>query len=309
MNRYEIKRQQLFKNQESELAQLDINRSSMSECDYWKEVSEIHLRYSNMMAEVDAEQRAKASIIASKEHTNIDKRPESSYETVLGQLKAKKEAELIAKLANCESANIHRAANLHVDIKDPFYLDKKDPLGVFNRWWVEMLQSLPSLAEVQLFLRKVDISESGCIYIREDVEEGSNFTNVSSSTIEDAKSCNLDSIITSRQHKRMEKEARQRKERLRRPLLNKLRCKKSLKPNVTTESALITVVDAYNLPDHTCDLLYDHIAKCCVTKGLTNPDEYQNMLEQFLRNVPDDKRDSVISVSIQKGWRKLYYAD
>lgn len=306
MNKFEAKKMQLRELQEKELAELDLQRLELGDSKYWQLVSEVYKKYTALVDEVESEERSRESVVAAKENTDIDKRPELSYSDVLGQMKARKETELLLKLSRVESSRNNAVTAANISREDPFYQDKLDPLSVFNRWWFDFLQTLPSVDEVQAFLKKIDISEYGAIYVKDLT-----VTDIQTHESREADVSLLKNELF-KPRKEIKKEQKQldlRKKRLKRPMLNKLSEYKSSKPIRDQVADLRTIVDAYDLPPYTTQLLYDHIEKCCVPKGLLHVDEYQNMLEQFLRNVYPQQRDSTIAIAIEKGWRKLYYVN
>ena len=314
MNIYERRRQQLRASQDKELSELDSRRKDLGDSEYWEAVGELYKKYQSLISEIDSSERQRSAIISAKENTNVSRRPESSYTDILSQLRAAKESELLLKLSRLDSTKVHIADNAAVDMKDPFYMDKKDPMSVFNRWWNEFLQSLPSVSEVREFLKKIDISEYGAIYFKDESledEDSSSSVRAVASSSGILKSDITQSVVAKRRH---EKAYKNKVQRLRYPMLNKRTNSKiqesnRVKRQAAVADALRSVVDSYGLPEYTCDLLYEHIDKCCIPKGLLNSDQYANMLEQFLRNVPDNKRDSTIQVAISRGWRQLYYVN
>ena len=306
MNRFESRKLQLRELQEKELAELDLRRLEIGDAAYWQQVSEVYKKYTELVDEVEAEERSRQSVIAAKEGTGIDVRPEANYADILGQMKARKESELLLKLSQVETSKNNAVTAANLATSDPFYQDKIDPMSVFARWWNEFLQTLPSVDDVQAFLKRIDTSEYGAIYLKDNTVE-----QVQSAERREADTSLLkESLFISRKQRNKDAKAEKaRISRLRTPMLSRMdKYQKSKKVNDMAE-ALRQVVDAYDLPTYTCKLLNDHIDKCCVPKGLLHVDEYQNMLEQFLRNVPEDKRNSTIAVAIEKGWRKLYYVD
>ena len=306
MTVFDRKRQQLRDAQDKEIQKLDEVRESIGDSSYWESVSNIYRKYSDLLVEIDSAERNKIALTAAKENTTIHKRPESTYADILGQLKAQKESELLLKLSQLDSNNVEKVTNAAVDMKDPFYLDKKDPLSVFENWWNEFVQQLPSVDEVRNFLKKIDISEFGAIYIK----ESKNFckTENHNMPVEDVDTSLLktDMFQSARIRNSKKRAEKSRISRLRSPLLHN---KSSKSSNTSNIESLCHVVDSYGLPESTCDLLYEHIEKCCIPKGLTHVDKYTNMLEQFLRNVPENNRNTTISLAISRGWRELYYVN
>lgn len=306
MNRFEARKIQLRELQEKELAELDLQRLQIGDAQYWQRVSEVYKKYTDLVDEVEAEERSREAVVAAKEGTNINSRPEANYADILGQLKARKETELLLKLSQLETSHNNAVTAANISREDPFYHDKLDPMSVFNRWWIDFLQTLPSVDEVQSFLKKIDISEYGAIYVKdvavEDVQTHE-AREVDTSLLKD------DLFKSRKEVKKEQKKQSARKDRLRRPMLNRLDDYKKSKTVRDRVADLQVIVDAYDLPPYTVKLLYEHIEKCCVPKGLLHVDEYQNMLEQFLRNVYPQQRDSTIAIAIEKGWRRLYYVN
>ncbi len=315
MNIFESRRQDLRNQMDHELGKLDSLRHEMSDAEYWRKVSAIHSRYSRELKDVDEAERTHESLIGIKEKTHIQDRPEATYADVLGQLKAEKETEMLLQLSQLDSGKVKTSTEVALDMKDPFYFDKKDPLSVFNRWWVDFVSTLPSVDEVRAFLRKIKLDEFGVIYF--DEQRSDSIVRTTEFEFQEMKNDALlraEILKTNRQRMKEIKEEKARKMRLRSPLLaNDAKFNKSLKAKdkaaktQRTRDALYAIVDAYGLPENICDLLYEHIDKVCVPSGMIHVDKYKNMLEQFLRNVEPYRRESEIKRAISRRWRSLYY--
>lgn len=302
MNKFEKQRQKLEREYENELEELNRNRSSMESSDYWSSYGELATKYKQLLDDVDSQQRAHAALSAAKDAPKQPQRPEATYADVVGQLKATKMSELIAELASIPTQAIE-----DVDINDPFYLDKKEPLTVFERWWTDEMNELPSVSEVQEFLSRIHINKNG--YITYDVDADTTF-------MDDTEEVLLKSIpIKTAAARRREKKANEvRRVKSRMPLLaNKdpkkyIREVKKLNNNPYSDrlSAFIGVIDSYDLPVDLSDLLYTHAEKVCIPKGLLRIEQYQPMLEQFLRFVTDpQERLFVVKQAIERNWRML----
>ena len=175
------------------------------------------------------------------------------------------------------------------------------------------MESFPSLYEINDFLNRISINEKG--YILFDKDKDPIPKDISSEDMYKVITSLKDSVTKSAKEKRKEEElARINKIKRRSPLLsknaksivtNKRKNRQQSKMQNTCDS-FHAVVDAYSPPLELSDLLYKHIDVVCVAKGLYNVDEYQHMLEQFLRYVEDpNERMAVVNKSIRKGWRIL----
>ena len=307
-------RQDILYNYEQELADLDSKREILGEIDYWKQYKTISAKYSEELNDLESKGRAQASLDKAKSSSSmaysVDKRPEYTYSDVAHQLKTEKISDLIAQLVSVDSKYRDR----QVDPRDPFYEDKKNPLDVFERWWNEELSNLPSITQIRNFLSRISINEFG--YIVYDFDSPDKFTDDAIAKEAQEKSDRIKAAIS----ERVKKRNKVKKEQARKKLIEKypLRVKhidkfeqqrkQDLRQSNYAAKAevLYAIVDAYTLPEDLCDLLYDHIDKVCIPKGLTHVDKYQPMLEQFLRFVQDpQERLAVVDKSIRKGWRIL----
>lgn len=308
MNSRDRERQDILTRYEKELAELDSNRVSLGEVGYWKKYKEISANYNRILNDFESKGRVQISLDKSKSSSN--KRPEYTYSDVAHQLKTEKIADLVAQLVSIDSKYRDR----QIDPSDPFYEDKKNPLDVFERWWNEELDKLPSILQIRNFLSRISINEFG--YIVYDFDSPDKFTEESLNNEAKEQSERLKAALS----ERVKRRNKIRKEQARKKLLNKypLRAKHIDKlesqrkqdlresKDVAKANILYAIVDAYTLPEDLCDLLYEHIDKVCIPKGLTHVDEYQPMLEQFLRFVQDpQERLAVVDKSIRKGWRVL----
>lgn len=332
MTLYEKARVQLRAAMDSEIESLDTQRSILGETEYWNQFKLIHSTYAKKVAEVDDAERSRRNIQQAKETGIKHDRPEQRYVDVMGQLKAQKMTEIISKLSECSSTE--RIDNLSTE--DPFYHDKMDPIGTFERWWDEEMQSFPSYDYMQDFLRRVDINEQGFLVYK----QASSITDNSSSTCfseisvgEAIFGSNFDTRLTQQEmnlaeyqgilkettfktarQKSAEKRAlQQTKIKMRSPLLaspdyvksveNRKR-KSAKQENIV--SRLTDVIYAYDLNPELEALLIEHVEAVCVPLGLVKEDQYKPMLEQFLRYVDDNNRRlEIVRISIERGWRIL----
>lgn len=305
---FEKQRQSLLTTYEAELNELDSNRDNITNTEYWKTYKSITTQYQAKLKQIDAQQRAQEALQASTQ-SNSATRPEATYSEVAGQLKAEKMAQLISDLINISSD----AANVQVDPSDPFYQNKKNPLDVFEHWWVVELEQLPSISEIRKFLSSIYIDDRG--YIRCDHVADSNET-VADVISDDALRASIRASVLQTAKERKAAKQKQQTARMRRryPLLAKSdkalqqrqRKAKSIQRANSCIAQLESVVDAYALSEDLSDLLYEHIEKVCVPKGMLHVDEYQPMLERFLTYVTSDKeRKEVVRRSIQREWRVL----
>lgn len=312
MDSRDRERQDILYNYEKALANLDRQRDTLGEVKYWQQYKSISDEYNSQIADLEAKGRAQISLDKAKSATTAsnNQRPEYTYSDVAHQLKTEKIADLVAQLVAIESKYRDR----QIDPRDPFYEDKKNPLEVFERWWNEELEKLPSIVQIRNFLSRISINEFG--YIVYDFDSPDKFTEKTLAKEAAEKSERIKAAISERVRKRN----KAKKEQARKKLIEKypLRAKhidkfeaqrkQDLRESKQFSNAevLYSIVDAYTLPEELCDLLYDHIDKVCVPKGLTHVDKYQPMLEQFLRFVQDpQERLAVVDKSIRKGWRIL----
>lgn len=310
---------------ETEIHSLDVVRSSIGETEYWSRFKDIQDKYSRKVAEVDDAERQHRSLQQAKETGISHDRPEQRYVDVMGQLKAQKITELISKLAECSSTA--RIDNLST--QDPFYFDKMDPIGTFERWWNEELESFPSYDYMQNFLRNVDINEHGFLIFKstDDVKFSRKSSDIpdssdSLSSRDSITSMNLreyEGIIkqaalkTTRQRSAEKRASQQKKARINSPLLaNTDHHKEVMKRTKQARkfeffaNRLADIVYSYDLNPEVEVLLTDHIEQVCVPMGMLKEDEYRPMLEQFLRYVTDDKkRIEIIEQAILQHWRIL----
>ncbi len=310
MREYDKQQSRLHESYETQLNELDKKRYAgiISDSEYWNKYKDISNDYNSKMNELDSVQRTKESLLLAKENKSSN-RPETTYAEKVGVLKAKKLASLINDLSLISSDY----KNVDIAIDDPFYMDKKDPIAVFERWWNEFMESFPSLYEINDFLNRISINEKG--YILFDKDKDPIPKDISSEDMYKVITSLKDSVTKSAKEKRKEKElARINKIKRRSPLLSKnaksivtkKRKNRQQSKMQNTCDSFHAVVDAYSLPLELSDLLYKHIDVVCVPKGLYNVDEYQHMLEQFLRYVEDpNERMAVVNKSIRKGWRIL----
>lgn len=312
MDSRDRERQDILYNYEKALANLDGQRDTLGEVKYWKQYKSISDEYNRQIADLESKGRAQISLDKAKSATTAsnNQRPEYTYSDVAHQLKTEKIADLVAQLVAIDSKYRDR----QIDPRDPFYEDKKNPLEVFERWWNEELEKLPSIVQIRNFLSRISINEFG--YIVYDFDSPDKFTEETLAKEAAEKSDRIKAAISERVRKRN----KAKKEQARKKLIEKypLRAKhidkfESQRKQDSRESkdaskaeVLYSIVDAYTLPEDLCDLLYDHIDKVCIPKGLTHVDKYQPMLEQFLRFVQDpQERLAVVDKSIRKGWRIL----
>ena len=323
MTIYEKARIQLRNSMDSEIDKLDTRRSTIGEAEYWNQFKLIHSKYSDKVAEVDEAERSRRSIQQAKETGVAHDRPEQRYVDVMGQLKAQKLTELIAKLAECSSTD--RIDNLST--ADPFYYDKMDPIGTFERWWNEEMESFPSYDSMQDFLRRVTINEQGFLVFKEAGYEphSAASSETGSEQVESRDSVqSMDfkqyqnilkeaSFKTARQRAQERKEKEAQKIKLRSPLLatpdyikSKQQRKRRMSVNEGIISRLSDIVYSYDLDVGLQDLLIEHIEYVCVPAGMCRDDQYRPMLEQFLRYVEDNnKRKHIVREAISRGWRIL----
>lgn len=314
MTIYEKERLRLREELDTKLAELDESRDIIGDKVYWKRVGEINSEYSSRVKEVDDAERSRRSMIQAEEHVKHD-RPEQTYVDILGQLKAEKLTQLINKLAMCG------ASKESVDINDPFYLDKVDPLSVFEKWWDEELVGLPSVDEIRDFLRRVDINSKGYITFNSndiDTAKSSSYKLISDKSIRaDSNYNNIlkSDVINSRNNAKQKKELAISRAKRAVPLLSRKDPEAYLKKQNKIRKArqrsylsdsLIDIVYAYGLDPDLESLLIEHIQNVCVLKGITRADQYRPMLEQFLRYVKDpQERLRVVRQAIDRNWRVL----
>lgn len=309
MNKYEKARLAMMKSYEAELSELDLMRTTLSEKEYWDQYNEIISDYNEKIHNLDAQQRADEVMLQGKNSKN-SVRPEASYPELVGQLKAEKMASLIADLSRVASE--YRDVEISPD--DPFYDDKKNPLDVFERWWLQEMDKLPSVAEVKDFLSRIHINSRGYIvfdYETEAVQESPS-TILADTTVRDSIKASLKK--TAKQKKAEAAQAELQRYKRNNPLMAKyaesiLAARKKVKSAAKRNqyaNSLHSIVEAYTLPESLSDLLHTHIDKVCIPKGLIHVDKYQSMLDQFLRYVQTDtERKQVINQAIKKGWRIL----
>lgn len=307
MNKYERKLLKLQQQQDIELEYLDSQRHSMNDSEYWQEVSKVYKKYSELVAEVDSERRSSEAIIAAREGTHFNIRPEMRYSDVLSQLRGRKETELLFKLSQISSSN-YNDVPFSVAVKDPFYMDKLDPMAVFKRWWDSYVSTFPSVSDVELMLKRVDVDEEGVLVFKEE-EKAIDYHELDENSIDT--SIIREDIFCSRKKTRSARkelaEIQDRTARIRSPLASRLVKEKDGKLKDNALSCLLPILGAYELPPETYDLLREHLTKVAIPKGLTKVDEYKPMLEQFFRNVPEDMRNAKIREAISRRWRKLIY--
>lgn len=304
MNSYELRRQKLRAEQEKDIGELEKLRSTMTDKQYWDSIADIYDNYSKQLAELDSEERTRESLAAAA-NGQVYKRPEATYQDALGQLKAQKESELLMKLSQLDTNSINMVTEADISIKDPFYLDKKDPMSVFERWWVEYVSTLPSITEVRAFLNSIDLNEYGVIYVKtpEVVE-----SKAKTGYVNEAANILKSSVLESSRKKRAAlKKEQERKKRLKSPLIARLHTPKY--SNTDVLDSFKAIISSYDLPASTMDLLEEHAEECCIPKGIVHVDHYKNMIEQFLRNVAEPDRDRQIKIAINRGWRELYYVN
>ena len=305
---FEKQRQSLLITYEAELNELDGSRDNISNTEYWKKYKSITTQYQTKLKQIDAQQRAQEALHSSAQ-ANTSVRPEATYSEVVGQLKAEKMAQLIADLINISSEE----SNVQVDPSDPFYQNKKNPLDVFEHWWVTELEQLPSVSEVRKFLSCIYIDRKGYIRCDHVADDSSAASEVVS---DDALRASIRSSVLQTAKERKVARQQQQVARMRRKypllarddkLLKQRRQKaKSAQRRNSCIAQLESVVDAYGLSEDLSDLLYEHIEKVCVPKGMLHVDEYQPMLEKFLTYVNSDKeRKYIVQRSIQHEWRVL----
>ena len=310
MREYDKQQSRLYEAYEIQLNELDKKRCSgiITDSEYWNMYKDISNEYNYKMNELDSSQRAKESLLLAKE-TKTSSRPESTYAEKVGRLKAEKLSSLISDLSLVSS----EYKNADISIDDPFYRDKKDPITVFECWWNEFMESFPSLYEIKDFLSRISINDKG--YILFDKDKDPIPKDISPNDTYKVIRSLKESVTKSAKEKRKEAEIKKiNKLKKRSPLLAKnaksiVVYKRKSRQDSKMQSvcdSFHSVVDAYSLPLELSDLLYKHIDEVCVPKGLYHIDEYQHMLEQFLRYVEDpNERMSVVDKSIRKGWRIL----
>lgn len=301
MTIYDKQRSSLQQQMDVELSQLDSDRNSMSDVDYWKCFKQITDKYKDKLKSVDDAERLRNSLLttqSAKFGQSVYSRPEQGYADILGQLKAQKLSQLISKLSQISSNNEY----LEPDISDPFYADKKDPISVFEQWWKDELSDFPSIHEVKDFLNRIDINDKGYIVFNDAV------SSCVSSRSDSAEVMLPKSSHSARKYKdQLELKKLKRKS----PLLantiqSNRKAARKLSKSDEILSSFTNVINAYNLDEFTSDLLIEHAEKVCIVKGILHVDEYQHMLEQFLRYCTDyNERIKVIKRAIEKGWRVL----
>lgn len=318
MTVYEKRRLAARDNMDKELYQLDQQREHLGDKKYWQEFAEISKKYQNIVKEIDEAESTAESIVNANNSVVKHDRPEQNYVDILGQLKAAKLNSLLRALAENASA----ATELEtVDISDPFYLDKVNPIAAFERWWDKEISEYPSISDMKKFLDRVGINSKGyLVFNGEDTSESSESleSRKSVSEMNVAESQNLlraNVLKTSRQRAKERHKERGIALHKKMPLLalgdgseyeKRLRKAQRRKDQESWESSLCDVVEAYDLPVELADLLKEHIRNVCVIRGLTKVDEYKPMLEQFLRYETDPQaRIAIVKRAIEKNWRVL----
>ncbi len=312
MNVYERRRLHLRDQMDDELSRLNSHRETMTNKDYWDTFAAITNKYRDLTAEVDEAEKAAEALVNVKNTGVHHDRKEQSYVDVVGQLKAKKTTELLKTLASLPTN-----ATSEVDSSDPFYLDKLDPIAVFERWWDEKLSEYPSVAELKDYLDSIYINDSGYLTSKEVnlpcQPSEAHLKVMNSNEINNLLKMNV--MASSQKRKRDEQKALGLKMHKKVPLLAKgdgsEYIKKRNKLNRTSTisrsaSKLVDVVESYCLPIDLSDLLIRHIYEVCVPMGILKEDAYKPMLEQFLRFEQDPKRRiEIVEKAIQKNWRIL----
>lgn len=311
---FEKRRLGLQRNMEEELGVLDSKRSELTNKQYWSEFKQISDKYKKLLDEVyDAEKAFEVT------HSNANKpreysRSEQGYAEVLGQLKAAKMNSLLKALMDIPTRETEC-----VDKNDPFYLDKVDPISVFERWWDEKIKEYPSVEEIKDFLSRVGINSKGYIvydFSKEEADQLDKRLSVEAMDKREIQNILKASVVKSahmraREHQQASEDGIRKKM----PLLatgdakayvKKLRKLKEVDRLESTCCKLHDIVSAYNLPTDLEALLFEHIDEVCVYSNMTRDDEYRPMLEQFLRFVKDpEERKSVVAKAIDHSWRVL----
>ena len=313
MDKYDRQYEKYKKQYEYDLNNLDRQKVNLSTKEYWDKFKEITETYNKLIDELWAAKDLSQKLIDVKEINATSSKRERDYEAVLGQMKAEKLKQLIQALS--EVSTINREFNL----KQPFSQDIEDPLGVFEIWWDEELQKLPSIDEVDEFLRRISITSQGCIVF--DIDSKVPKLPTSSALTEyrmnSFKKYKDDFFVTGSKNSKTQQAKKRAKMMNKSPLLahqnmnrlSKLDKEKSNKLKIDKNyNILCSIVDGYELNDELTHLLYDHIENVCIPKGLIHPDEYRHMLNQFLRFVDDEKtRKAEVLKALKNKWRRLYY--
>lgn len=328
MTIYEKSRLKIQKEMNKVISELDEQRLTLGETEYWKQFQEINGRYAKQIEEVDAAERQRRSLMQAGETGNSQDRPEQRYVDVLGQLKSQKLTELISALIEC--SNTTKVTEIHPS--DPFYHDKLDPIGTFERWWQEELQNLPSYTEMQKFLDKVHINEEGFIVYDMDEDEAEDVY----TPVEDNSYLEVFSLPENKQQRAMlvsdyvdilkpsvlqsarKNSIEKKKERIEKakskvPLLastghveKQFKRQRAVKKANAQLNLIEDIIRSYDLDPELEGLLIDHATLICVPSGMMRDDDYRPMLEQFLRYVQSPKeRLHVVRTAISKNWRIL----
>lgn len=329
MTIYETARLKIQKEMNKVISALDDQRLTLGESEYWKQFQEIHSRFSKQIEEVDSAERQRRSLVQAEETGNSHDRPEQRYVDVLGQLKSQKLTELISALIECSSTS--KISEVHPS--DPFYHDKLDPIGTFERWWEEELQSLPSYADMQKFLSRVHINEQGFLVYdldEDESDEAKSLTDKDNSYINsfvlpknEKERFNLVSeyidilkpsvLQSARKNSNQKKNEKLEKAKSKVPLLattghvEKQFKRQRLVRKATSQVNLIEdIIRSYDLDPQLESLLIDHATMICIPSGMMRDDNYRPMLEQFLRYVQSPaERLHVVRTAISKNWRIL----
>ena len=308
INRFEQDRLKIQRDMELQLNALDANRDNMSDTEYWNEIKSIHKQFSDRLSEVDEAQRFHDAELRQREREDASEPIEYDYAKVVGQLKRQKMEYLINKLVSCSGNGLL----VDVDPNDPFYLDKKDPISVFERWWNEALSQYPSADELKDFLSKIDINDEGFITFNDRNKSNERIYPVSYDSRPLIKPEVMRSAAETR---KLRKQQEMEKLRKRSPLLARkdpkgyLAKQKRLKAaaqKVNRANHLIDIMRAYGLPLDLEALLEEHLLCVYALKSSGREEDYINMLQMFLRNTVDhQQRLNAVKLCIQRCWRDL----
>lgn len=315
MTIYEKARNKLRLAMEHDLHELDSRRSEIGEKLYWDSFKEIHSKFSAQLKQVDEAERQRQAFQQAEENGVSHVRSEQKYVDMMGQLKAQKLTEIIAALAECSSSS--QVDNL--TLTDPFYHDKLDPIGTFERWWDEEMQSLPSYEQMYNFLRRVSINEQGFIVYDSDLpdirlDQSCDELKVDTSTISSYSGILKSSVMkTSKQRSSERKQQEMKKMKIQSPLLansnhiqKRMKKQRQLDKQDQRVAVLEDIIYSYDLSPDLEGLLVEHAQYVCVPCGMIRDDQYKPMLEQFLRYVTDhNKRLHVVREAISRNWRIL----
>lgn len=306
-SRFDVARQQLRDEMDLALQQLE-GKYSIQNPDYWKALKSVQSEFTDKLREVDEAERFHQQSLAQKEQDNPLLTPEQKYVNEARRMKRIKLDSLINKLISCSSSG--NVAD--VDPQDPFYLDKTDPLGVFERWWESAMSDLPSLDELHKFLDKIDINDRGFITFDAQADDLSK-ANQPFNVVKLKTGIMRSAAEARKQQKQLEIDRLKRRS----PLLAKkdpeayLKKQNKLKSAAKAAgkvSALDNILASYGLPLELEDLLQKHLEDVFIFRSKGRPEEYKEMLELFLRNVTDpQQRIYAVRKCIQNNWGNLQY--